>query len=214
MESQAFDALMKQLPEGVKLALVLFVLLVLFYPKLATFFSHFSPQERAIRKARRRREMKELGIPVEEAPQPSIVAAPAPETPSPSNESSAKSTPPAESAPPTRGSGASGRLAKLRNPQVAWCFSGAFMTNVVLSALSQFEAARHFAQAQGSFLPYLAIVPNILIFGSVFAFGLATLGVMFFGRRGRWGSALLGFGMALAFWMVQLASMRLMVGWY
>jgi hypothetical protein len=214
MESQAFDALMKQLPEGVKLALVLFVLLVLFYPKLAAFFGHFSTQERAIRKAKRRREMEELGLPVEEAPRLATAAAPAPEVSSLPAADAVKSSTPPKKAMAAPGSGFSGRLARLRNPQVTWCFSGAFITNTALSSLSYLQAARHFSETQGSYMPYVAIVPSILIFGSVFAFGLAVLGVMFFGQRGRWGSMLLGFGMALAFWMLQLASNRLMVGVY
>jgi hypothetical protein len=214
MESQAFDALMKQLPEGVKLALVLFVLLVLFYPKLAAFLGHFSPQERAIRKAKRRREMEELGLPVVEVPQPTTATAPAPDFPSLPATVSARSSTPPEKAMAARGSGFSGRLARLQHPQITWCFSGAFITNAALSSLSYLQAARHFSETQGSYMPYVAVVPSIFVFGGVFAFGLAALGVMFFGQRGRWGSVLLGFGMALALWMLQLASNRLMIGWY
>jgi hypothetical protein len=214
MESQAFDALMKQLPEGVKLALVVFVLLVLFYPRLVAFFGHISPQERAIRKAKRRREMEELGLPVEEALQQSTATATATEAPSPTDGLSVRSTTAPDDASPGQGYGASARLARLRNPQVSWCFTGAFITNVALSSLSYLPAARHFSETQDSYLPYVSILPSVLIFGSVFAFGLAALGIMFFGQRGRWGSVLLGFGMALAFWMLQLASNRLMVGAY
>jgi hypothetical protein len=206
MESQAFEGLMNQLPEEVKVILVLFVFLVLFYPKLATFFSHFSPQERAIRRARRQREMQELGIAVEEMESPPPAAA------TPVEEPKVAAAPPPGSSG-ERARGFAGRLARLQSTQFAWCFAGAFSTHAVVSAIAQLELARRLSESFGTSLPYILIAPNVLIFGSVYALGITVLGVMFFSNRGRWGSFLLGLGLALLLWMLQVGLQRAMVSW-
>lgn len=217
MESQAFEGLMKTLPDEVKAILVLVVFLVLFYPRLVAFFGHFSPQERAIRKARRRREMEELGIAPQAAERPPSPAPPVPDTPVPDTPvagMAARDVNPeaTAAAPAAEARGIWARLARLQTPQFIWCFAGAFLTHGISMLFVQFQLAEFQTPSLGPYVPYVMIAPTVLIYGGLYALGLAVLGVVFFGNRGRWGSVLLGFGMAAALWLLEYAKQLLLYG--
>lgn len=205
MEGSAFNEILGILPQELKVVLLLFVFIVLFYPRLADFIGHFMPHQRAIRKARQRQELEALGIAPEPHEAQAVPAVPPPE-PEPDREAAADGV-------PTPAGGLAGRFERLRHPRLTWCFAGAFLAHALISLVAQFQAAAHFAQATGSDLPYLMIAPNVLIFGAVYGLGAAVLGVMFFGNRGRWGNFLLGVVLAVALWMLQFAIQRLTFAW-
>ena len=204
MESQLLEKILKILPEELTWILVIFIFIVLFYPKLASFVSHLSPRQRAIRKARERKELETLGVILEPEKK---------QTPTTDKNSSHLSQDLKKSSmTEEEGKGVYfRRLKRLHDPCWIWCFSSVFMVSAMVTIFTEVQLASHLMEVRSSssYLPYFLIFPKVLIFSSIYSYGVSALGVMFFGNRGRWGNVLLGIGLATGLMLMQQGIMIL-----
>lgn len=202
LEGRAFDQMMSLLPQEVSLALVAFVFVVLFYPKLVEFLRHFSPRARAIRQAQQELELATLREKLD-ATAPDTAEAPAEEAQAAVAPAAAAIVPPFEAAPlqeetaaepAPSAPGIRNRFRRFGTTQLVWCFAGALLVGAAATTLQQVELADRFGD---SGMPLLTLVPQVLVFNVIYSLGIAVVGVVGFGNRGRWGSLLLGIVLAL-----------------